>query len=90
MEQQQEIRNRGGPAQTTLARTNPPRSPQPQSKPDIARANANFIKRENSYSSEEEVDDDEDEDEEDDDSEIERIDLHSKYDCLRQVLINNY
>lgn len=75
MEQSQENRSRApqGPAARVAP---PPRSPQPAAKNEnLAKASTNFIKRENSYSSEEEEDED---DEDEEDSEIERLDMHSK------------
>lgn len=76
MEQSQENRTRA--PQGLPARVVPPtRSPQPPAKNEnLGKASTNFIKRENSYSSEEEDEDEDDEDEED--SEIERLDIHSK------------
>lgn len=76
MEQSQENRSRA--PQGPPARVGPPtRSPQPPSKNEnLGKTSTNFIKRENSYSSEEEDEDEDDEDEED--SEIERLDINSK------------
>lgn len=93
MEQVQELKSRSGTASPKVPQTPvsnnlsentrppPPRSPVPVSPKveNVPRTNLNFVKRENSYSSDEEEEEDENDEEEEDDSEIERIDLHSKY-----------